>query len=381
MRTNIVARISMTTEITTRDFRLLMCQTVIALLLVVAWASNILGQATRDESAKIELATHCAEFASLLANPRVDPIECLIWPEALVMSATGHSAENLVGLLITLAQNKDTPNPFAGVRVLERTIQQYPNVAIVTELLCATVDIDFGSKVTPRRRMTTWMLKDGSWKVCGLHVSEYTRWEPSIVQLENEDVVTTSSLGTIVFLGSSSIRRWNTLAEDFAGHSVLRRGFGGSQLIDCTMYVHRIVSPYRPAAVAVYAGDNDIGKGKSADRVLHDFCMLVEAIHGFDAQIEIGFIAIKPSPKRWELWSEANAANQMVDAFAKNHPHVTFLDIATPMLGADGRPKPEYFVEDDLHMTAAGYKVWTEVITPWVRAVEVRQSRNDAQRP
>ena len=359
----------MTTENTNREFRMSKHRTMTALILVLAWVGNSLGQGGNDVSAQKQLETQCAEFAGLLTKPQFDRIDNLVWPDALVMSANGRNAENLTKLLNTQSQNNNASNPFSGVRVLERSIQQHPNVAIVTELLGASLDIELGTKITPRRRMTTWMRKDDLWKVCGLHVSEYTRWEQSIIQLENQDLQSTPAPGGIVFLGSSSIRRWNTLAEDFSGHPVLRRGFGGSQLIDCTMYVHRIVSPYRPSAVAVYAGDNDIGKGKSANRVLHDFEMLVETIHRFDPQIEIGFIAIKPSPKRWKLWPEANAANGMVEEFAKRHPNVTFLDIATPMLGADGLPRPEYYVKDNLHLTPAGYLVWTEAVTPWVSKV------------
>ena len=133
------------------------------------------------------------------------------------------------------------------------------------------------------------------------------------------------------------------------------------------MYAHRIVLPYRPSAVAIYAGDNDIAAGKSPPLVFHDFELLVETLHAADPKIRIGFIAIKPSIKRWEMWPDMKHANKMIEEFAAKDDRITYLDIATPMLGENGEPKPELFVKDGLHLTPAGYELWTSVVMPWAK--------------
>jgi lysophospholipase L1-like esterase len=205
--------------------------------------------------------------------------------------------------------------------------------------------------------------------LAALHESNYSRWESSIASYEQKDDDDAPPPGGIVFVGSSSIRGWKTLAEDFPGLPVIGRGFGGSQLIDSTMYAHRIVLPYRPAAVAIYAGDNDIGYGKSAEQVFRDFKVLAATLHAADPKLEIGFIAIKPSLKRWQLWPDMDRANRMVADLAASDERITYLDVATPMLGSDGKPLKEFFVKDGLHMTRAGYKTWASVVRPWAQSV------------
>jgi lysophospholipase L1-like esterase len=115
----------------------------------------------------------------------------------------------------------------------------------------------------------------------------------------------------------------------------------------------------------VYAGDNDIAAGRSPDDVLRHFQVLVDTIHADLPAARIGFIAIKPSLKRWDMWPRMKRANHLVEEFSQGHELVDYLDIATPMLGADGSPKPELFVDDGLHLTETGYALWTSVVSPW----------------
>jgi lysophospholipase L1-like esterase len=170
--------------------------------------------------------------------------------------------------------------------------------------------------------------------------------------------------GGVVFIGSSSIVGWKTLKDDFAPMNVTGRGFGGSQVIDSVVYADRIVIPYRPRSVVLYAGDNDVAAGKTPEQVFSDFKKFVKKIHAALPEVRVYFICIKPSISRWHLWDKMKAANSLVAEFAKKNDLVEYLDIATPMIGQDGKPRPELFVEDGLHLNAAGYKVWTEVVRP-----------------
>lgn len=192
------------------------------------------------------------------------------------------------------------------------------------------------------------------------------RYEDNMLRFERQDAENYPPPGCVIFMGSSSIRGWETLYEDFPDMNVVRRGYGGSQISDAIYYVDRIVVPYHPTAIVLYAGDNDIG-GKGADVVVADFKEFVQTVHSYIGPRAIYFISIKPSILRWKLWPEMQKANAAIEQWAATQDAVYYIDIATPMLGEDGKPRPELFVEDGLHMTREGYKVWTGVIKPMIK--------------
>lgn len=173
----------------------------------------------------------------------------------------------------------------------------------------------------------------------------------------------------IVFAGSSSIRLWNT-GERFGGRPVVNRGFGGSQLFEVNRYIRETVLRYSPRIVVLYAGDNDINAGRTPDQVVSDYETFVRTVHASDATVDIVFIAIKPSLQRWALWPKMREVNDRIRASARARAHTHYSDLATPMLGADGTPRPELFVGDGLHMTPAGYDVWTERLTPLLDSLQ-----------
>ena len=172
------------------------------------------------------------------------------------------------------------------------------------------------------------------------------------------DAKNTTPRDPIVFAGSSSIRFWNT-GERFPTLPVVNRGFGGSQLSDVNTYVKETVLRYQPRIVVLYAGDNDISAGKTNDQVFADYETFVRTVHAADSAIDIIFISIKPSLQRWALWPQMRGLNARVRAHATSHARTHYIDLATPMLGADGKPRAELFIADGLHMTPAGYDGWS----------------------
>jgi len=192
-------------------------------------------------------------------------------------------------------------------------------------------------------------------------------WETAIQAFEAADKASPPPTGGIVFIGSSSIVLWKSLATDFPGMPVLNRGFGGSQIPEVTFFVGRIVTPYKPRQVVVYCGGNDINAGRSADDVLHDVQALVRAIHGAQPTTRIAYISIAPNPSRWPQIETVRAANRAVRAWMATDPRLTFIDVFAAMLGADGLPKPDIFVADRLHMNAKGYEIWRAVVGPHLR--------------
>ncbi len=170
----------------------------------------------------------------------------------------------------------------------------------------------------------------------------------------------------IVFVGSSSIRLWTTLAADMAPLPVLNRGFGGSQLAHVVHYAKQTIVRYRPRAVVVYAGGNDLDarSGKTAEDVARDFSRLVEVVHGALPEARIYFLGIKPSKLRWARWPEMQRANAAIAAQCARDSRLAFVDVATPLLGPDGEPRSELLRFDGLHLNAAGYAEWTRIVRP-----------------
>lgn len=169
-----------------------------------------------------------------------------------------------------------------------------------------------------------------------------------------------------LFVGSSSIRKWTTLAQDFPGKKVINRGFGGSQIADSVRYADRIVIPYHPARIFFYAGDNDLFSGKAPEQVARDFTDFERKVHAALPETEIYFISAKPSPSRAKIMDKDRELNRLVEQYAKDHPRVGYIDVFDAMLDAKGQPKAELFVSDMLHMNARGYAIWTKILAPLV---------------
>ncbi|MCH2381355.1 MAG: GDSL-type esterase/lipase family protein [Pedosphaera sp.] len=191
-----------------------------------------------------------------------------------------------------------------------------------------------------------------------------SRWEKTIVQFEAADRKLMPQPDGVLFIGSSSIRMWKTLKQDFPGLSVINRGFGGSQIADSIHFAGRIVHPYKPRQIVLYAGDNDVAAGKSPETVLADFQKFVKTVSAKLSKTRISFIAIKPSIRRWKLSGKMAEANALVhDACAKDK-WLDYIDIWQPMLGDDGKPRPDLFLGDGLHLNAKGYALWTSIVKP-----------------
>ena len=168
----------------------------------------------------------------------------------------------------------------------------------------------------------------------------------------------------IEFIGSSSVKRWTTLAADFPGHKVFNRGFGGSHLSDSVAFADRIVIPYQPKLVVLYAGDNDIAAGKSPEQVFTDLKAFVAKVQAALPETRIACISIKPSPSRMKFIEQQKLANRLICEFIAGNPKLVYVDVFAPMLGSDGQPRAELFVSDQLHLSKAGYQLWTDILKP-----------------
>lgn len=204
------------------------------------------------------------------------------------------------------------------------------------------------------------------------------RFEAEIRAFEAADQATPPPLRGVVFIGSSSIRNWTDVAADFPGVPLLNRGFGGSTLADVVHYAGRILLPYQPRLVVLYAGDNDLAEGRSPAVVLRDYQAFVALVRRSLPETRIVFIAIKPSGARWALIEQIRAANALVRRQAGTDPRLLYVDVFTPMLGPNGRPREELFVADRLHLSRRGYALWRDLLTPIVLATLAGEGADSA---
>ncbi|MGV3774827.1 MAG: SGNH/GDSL hydrolase family protein [Verrucomicrobiales bacterium] len=192
------------------------------------------------------------------------------------------------------------------------------------------------------------------------------KWAKEIAAFKAQDEKNTPPQGAIVFTGSSSVRLWTNLAKAFPGSQIINRGFGGSQYSDVVEHLETLVLKHSPKKVFIYSGDNDINAGKSPEGTLAECRKIQAALEQKLPETRLYFIAAKPSPSRWQLREKMATFNKILNDYCKQSPNATFIDIWTPMIGADGKPNPDLFVKDNLHLNGKGYELWARIVRPYV---------------
>ena len=219
-----------------------------------------------------------------------------------------------------------------------------------------------------RPRRLRFLLAAALLAPCGLaHAVERpdpARFEAEIRAFEVADSTAPAPRGAVVFYGSSSLRLWHPrLAADFPGITVVGRGFGGSTMGEAVHFLPRAVAPLAPRAVVLYEGDNDIEMGLTPDQVMADFDTLLARLWRAMPEARVYVIAIKPSGARRERWPAMRETNRrFAERCKRDKKRLAYVDVATPMLGKDGRPRPELFLEDRLHLNARGYDLWRDIV-------------------
>lgn len=188
------------------------------------------------------------------------------------------------------------------------------------------------------------------------------KWFCEIQKFTENDKVSPPPQGGVVFVGSSSIRMWKSLESNLPDYPVIRRGFGGSHMSDALYFADRIVIAYKPGTVVIYEGDNDLQDGKSIESITQDYRRFCQRVHQSLPDCHIHFISVKASLARWNNRERIRALNQSIREFCAQDNRLKFIDVFQPMLGDDGMPEKSFLDKDDLHLSAAGYRLWTRVI-------------------
>lgn len=220
-----------------------------------------------------------------------------------------------------------------------------------------------------------------SWIVVAQHpaavIPDPQRFEKNILAFEKLESATAPPTGSLLFTGSSTIRDWSShLETDFQGLSVVGRGFGGSRLTDVIYFLDRLVAKSRPRGIVIYEGDNDIHEGVSVDELLQHYDQFYSKLRNRLPECKLYVLSIKPSPSRWKEWPVSSEANIRLKSWCESKKATIFIDVATPMLDENGKPRRELFSHDRLHMNRKGYKVWTEIMKPLIINTELAAEGN-----
>lgn len=195
---------------------------------------------------------------------------------------------------------------------------------------------------------------------------DFARWEKEIAACEAADQENPPPKGGVLFIGSSTIRLWRSLAEDFPEHKVINRGFGGSEIVDSTHFAERLIFPCEPRQIFLRAGGNDIHSGKLPAEVATDFAGFVRKVRQKLPRTEIVYIFVNPAPARWGENDKYQELNSLIRKLALDMPFVCCVDAYDISLDRYGDARTELFVADKLHFNEDGYRVLAERVRPYL---------------
>ena len=187
-------------------------------------------------------------------------------------------------------------------------------------------------------------------------------FDEDIEEFVTQDKIIFPPTDGFLFIGSSSIRLWQSLEEDMSPLKVINRGFGGAHTKHINRHKDKIVFPYKPKAIIFFCGTNDINGWNTPDDVFAEFESFFNSVKERLPKTMIFAISIQPSPSRFDQRPRQQKWNELVRNLAKKEPNLVFVDVSPPMLSADNKPRPELYTEDSLHMNQEGYKIWTKLV-------------------
>lgn len=183
-------------------------------------------------------------------------------------------------------------------------------------------------------------------------------YENDILELEKKEE-RQNQIERVLFYGSSSMRLWSSIKEDFSPTPLVNLAFGGSTLAACVWYFERVLLPYKPKSIILYAGDNDLGDGRTPEEVVIFFQQFHHKVRQHFCNIPLAFMSVKPSIARWNINDRIVFLNKeikkVIDSYDENS---YFIDIYPAMLNNEGQPEKSYFEADGLHVSKKGYEVW-----------------------
>nr|WP_294777753.1 GDSL-type esterase/lipase family protein [uncultured Flavobacterium sp.] len=215
-----------------------------------------------------------------------------------------------------------------------------------------------------RKLLTLLALFIVSLNVCS---QEKPFWN-EIKAFKTQDSIQKPQDGMLLFIGSSSFRLWKTIKEDFQNENILNRAFGGATLEDLIYWQKEVVLNYKPKKIFIYCGENDIASSETitSEIVFERYKTLHTTLRKQFPLTPIIFVSLKPSISRWGMKDKMMAANNLISNYLKNDKQAVFVNIWDMML-QNGEPRKDIFIQDNLHMNAKGYAIWTKALSSLVK--------------
>jgi len=227
-----------------------------------------------------------------------------------------------------------------------------------------TADTSSHEPSTPTPTEAGWPWSD---RPCDATSAPDATFEGTVARFVQLDDVAPPPAGSLVVSGSSSIRRWEDATRVLSAWEPVQRGFGGARLTDVAAYTDRLILRHEPAAALVFAGTNDLADGRSVDEVLTAYRCLADQLHA--EGVPLLWIGITPTPSRWADWDRAEEVNAEVERLSGLHPDLHYVDVPSPFLATGSPPDAALFVDDQLHLSAAGYALWNDAVLAGVSTV------------
>ncbi|UOE37047.1 GDSL-type esterase/lipase family protein [Chryseobacterium oryzae] len=193
-------------------------------------------------------------------------------------------------------------------------------------------------------------------------------WD-DIQNFKKIDQQTAPPENAILLLGSSSFTKWQDVSDYFPGKTIINRGFGGSRLKDLNDYADDLLKPYHPKQIIIYCGENDLADNThlKPETVVARYKEFYAKIRERFPMVQVDYISIKFSPSREHLWQKIKEVNSKISKFMKKEKNADYIDITQVMNDSNGNIRRDLFLDDMLHITPEGYRLWSSVMNPYIK--------------
>jgi lysophospholipase L1-like esterase len=191
-------------------------------------------------------------------------------------------------------------------------------------------------------------------------------FDAEVAALEARSRARSRGPAPVLFYGSSTFTLWHDAEARFAGDGVVNHGFGGATLADCLEYFDRLVTPFVPRALILYAGDNDLDNGSSPETVLALLEAIIARKRAALGAMPLAFVSIKISRARLPIMHTIAYLNRIAARRLEGESDCTFVDFTRRLVGRGYESWLAYYSEDALHMNEAGYRVLAQTLREYL---------------
>ena len=167
----------------------------------------------------------------------------------------------------------------------------------------------------------------------------------------------------IVFVGNS-ITDMHNWGEAFGSDPrIVNRGNSGALSGEVLQNAMSWLQ-YHPAKVFLMIGTNDLGSDTSEYAIVKNISALVKLVRKESPQTQLYLQSILPArDQKLRTLQTIQATNKMIRELAEHTPNTTYIDLYPTFLPILDN---KVYSLDQLHLTAYGYKLWCDIISPYV---------------